>query len=78
VDGPVLILHNTTEFVYYGESAQGLGVVNKGFKGRAESYARGIAEGGLARRRWCTSRMGLLGENVQNSLRQCERVPRLS
>ena len=43
VDGPILILHDTTEFVYYGESAQGLGVVNKGFKGRAESYAiRGV------------------------------------
>lgn len=41
--GPVLILHDTTEFVYYGESAQGLGVLNKGFKGRAESYAiRGV------------------------------------
>jgi len=43
VDGPILILHDTTEFVYYGESAQGLGVLNKGFKGRAESYAiRGV------------------------------------
>ncbi|MBV8525644.1 MAG: IS4 family transposase, partial [Acetobacteraceae bacterium] len=43
VDGPVLILHDTTEFVYYGELAQGLGVLNKGFKGRAESYAiRGV------------------------------------
>ncbi len=43
VGGPILILHDTTEFVYYGESAQGLGVLNKGFKGRAESYAiRGV------------------------------------
>src|SRR4051794_6853346 len=36
-DGPILILHDTTEFVYYGESAQTLGVLKKGFKGGAES-----------------------------------------
>lgn len=43
VDGPILILHDTTEFVYYGESAQAFGVLNKSFKGRAESYAvRGV------------------------------------
>jgi hypothetical protein len=43
VDGPILILHDTTEFVYYGEVAQSLGLLNKGFKGRAESYAiRGV------------------------------------
>jgi hypothetical protein len=43
MDGPILILHDTTEFVYYGESAQSLGILNKGFKGRAESYAiRGV------------------------------------
>ena len=42
-DGPILILHDTTEFVYYRESAQALGVLKKGFKGRAESYAvRGV------------------------------------
>src|SRR4051794_30022747 len=36
-DGPILVLHDTTEFVYYGESAQTLGVLKKGFKGGAES-----------------------------------------
>jgi len=42
-DGPILILHDTTEFVYYRESAQSLGVLKKGFKGRAEPYAvRGV------------------------------------
>src|SRR3954454_13179824 len=42
-DGPILVLHDTTEFVYYGESAQTLGVLKKGFKGGAESYAvRGV------------------------------------
>ncbi len=42
-DGPILILHDTTEFVYYRESAQALGVLKKGFKGRAEPYAvRGV------------------------------------
>jgi hypothetical protein len=42
-DGPILILHDTTEFVYYRESAQALGVLKTGFKGRAEPYAvRGV------------------------------------
>src|SRR4051812_12923526 len=42
-DGPILILHDTTEFVYYRESAQALGVLKKGFKGRAQPYAvRGV------------------------------------
>jgi hypothetical protein len=31
-DGPILILHETTEFTYYRESAQSLGVLHKGFK----------------------------------------------
>jgi hypothetical protein len=43
VQGPILVLHDTTEFVYYGRSVQGLGILNKSFKGRAESYAiRGV------------------------------------
>lgn len=43
VHGPILILHDTTEFVYYGRSVQGLGILKTGFKGRAESYAiRGV------------------------------------
>jgi hypothetical protein len=42
-DGPILILHDTTEFVYYRESAQALGALKKGLKGRAEPYAvRGV------------------------------------
>jgi hypothetical protein len=42
-DGPILILPDTTEFVYYRESVQALGVLKKGFKGRAEPYAvRGV------------------------------------
>jgi hypothetical protein len=32
VDGPILILHDTTEFTYYRDSARGLGVMHKGFK----------------------------------------------
>jgi Transposase DNA-binding len=41
--GPLLILHDTTEFVFYGRSVQGLGILKTGFKGRSESYAiRGI------------------------------------
>jgi Transposase DNA-binding/Transposase DDE domain len=43
VHGPILILHDTTEFVYYGRSMQGLGILNTGFKGRSEPYAiRGV------------------------------------
>ena len=43
VAGPILILHDTTELVYYRGAVQGLGVVNKGFQGRAESYTvRGV------------------------------------
>ena len=43
VHGPILILHDTTEFVYYGRSIQGLGILNTGFKGRSEPYAiRGV------------------------------------
>src|SRR5437763_14745299 len=42
-DGPILVLHDTTEFVYYGESAQTLGLLKEGFKGGEESYAvRGV------------------------------------
>ncbi|MCC6264051.1 MAG: IS4 family transposase [Bryobacterales bacterium] len=44
VDGPLLILHDTTEFSFYGESAQALGALCKGFrKGGKEQYVvRGI------------------------------------
>src|SRR5947209_9738833 len=43
-DGPILILHDTTEFTYYRESAQGFGVLHKGFKswGRQQYSVRGI------------------------------------
>jgi hypothetical protein len=43
-DGPILILHDTTEFTYYRESARGLGVMHKGFRsqGRKQYLVRGI------------------------------------
>jgi Transposase DNA-binding/Transposase DDE domain len=43
-DGPILILHDTTEFTYYRESAQGFGVLHKGFTswGRQQYSVRGI------------------------------------
>lgn len=43
-DGPILILHDTTEFTYYRESAQALGVLRKGFKsyGREQYAVRDI------------------------------------
>jgi len=43
-DGPILILHDTTEFTYYRESAQSLGVLHKGFKswGQEQYVVRGI------------------------------------
>ena len=43
-DGPILILHDTTEFTYYRESAQSLGVLHKGFKswGQERYVVRGI------------------------------------
>jgi hypothetical protein len=42
--GLILILHDTTEFTYYRESAQTLGILHKGFKSQGqEQYAvRGI------------------------------------
>jgi hypothetical protein len=42
--GPILILHDTTEFTYYRESAQSLGVLHKGFKswGQEQYVVRGI------------------------------------
>ncbi len=40
-EGPILLLYDTTEFVYYRESAQALGVLKKGFKvGRILRCAR--------------------------------------
>ena len=43
-DGPILILHDTTEFTYYRESAKGLGVLHKGFRswGQQHYLVRGI------------------------------------
>lgn len=43
-NGPILILHDTTEFTYYRESAQALGGLHKGFKnwGRKQYTVRGI------------------------------------
>lgn len=42
--GLILILHDTTEFTFYGESAQELGMLHMGFKsGRKQPYVvRGI------------------------------------
>ena len=42
--GRILILHDTTEFTYYGESAQALGALHKGFRsaGREQYLVRGI------------------------------------
>jgi hypothetical protein len=42
--GPILVLHDTTEFTYYRESAQTLGGLHKGFKswGRKQYTVRGI------------------------------------
>jgi Transposase DNA-binding len=44
VAGPILVLHDTTEFTYYRESARDLGVMHKGFKswGREQYTVRGI------------------------------------
>jgi hypothetical protein len=43
-DGPILILHDTTEFTYYRDSARSLGVMHKGFKswGQEQYAVRGI------------------------------------
>lgn len=43
-DGSILILHDTTEFTYYRESAQRLGGLHKGFisGGRKQYTGRGI------------------------------------
>jgi hypothetical protein len=43
-EGPILILHDTTEFTYYRDSTPGLGVMHKGFKswGREKYTVRGI------------------------------------
>ena len=43
-DGPILILHDTTEFTYYRESAQSLGVLHRGFKswGQEQCVVHGI------------------------------------
>jgi hypothetical protein len=43
-DGRILILHDTTEFTYYGESAQAFGVLHKGFRswGQEQYAVRGI------------------------------------
>jgi hypothetical protein len=44
VGGLVLILHDTTEFTYYGKSAQALGALHKGFRsaGQEQYLVRGI------------------------------------
>ena len=42
--GRILILHDTTEFTYYGDSAQALGALHKGFRsaGQQQYLVRGI------------------------------------
>jgi hypothetical protein len=44
VGGWILILHDTTTFTYYGESAQALGALHKGFRsaGREQYLVRGV------------------------------------
>jgi hypothetical protein len=42
--GLLLILHDTTEFTYYGESAQALGMLHKSFRsgGKEQYVVRGV------------------------------------
>lgn len=44
VGGVILVLHDTTEFTYYGDSTQALGMLHKGFRshGREQYVVRGI------------------------------------
>ncbi|MGC4051294.1 MAG: IS4 family transposase [Paludibaculum sp.] len=44
VCGRILVLHDTTEFTYYGQSAEALGLLHKGFRGAGQEpyIVRGI------------------------------------